>query len=781
MIITRELRLAASLILVGSAISISGQTTVTNNNDGAASIVPMYTGSSTLGNSGITQSSGRVGIGTSNPAAALDISTAGVSSANLQFDWTYQPTVYLHSILNTFDSGNGTMRFALKDNGSAVTPLTLTSGGLVGVGTTAPSYTLDVAGFIHSSTGGVVFPDGSIQTTACAPGCTTISEPDPLDSVFSVVGGNVGLGTQNPAAEFDVEGTSPTINVGAGGAYLYNGNTMYSVNTALFNFYLANGLATVPTGATGAYNFSAGYYSMQSLTSGYENSAFGNYSLTYNTTGFHNTGLGFEALEYNTTGNSNTAVGEGAMWQHVTGDSNTALGLDTMVHDIGSSQATAIGQDALYSTTSSTYDTSVGHQSMYNNTVGGENTALGERALYLNTTGNYNTAVGHMAGNASITGNGNTTGSYNTYLGVFSGPGSSTTQYTYQTDIGAFSVGSCNDCVVLGRSIDAVTVPGKLGIGTAAPAYSLDVAGTIRTSGGIVFPDGSIQKSALNLQDSGANVILGTGGRLGIGTSNPAVALSVYPAEGGEPSGIFYTDSAGRGLRVATSDYVFGTTTGTFLNLGMLAGTGVTSATIQAQSGSASENLILEPNGGRIGIGTSTPGATLEVKGNVKLTAGSGASITFQDGTVQSTAYTGTVSGGDYAEAVDVTGERASFEPGELLTIDPENPGKFLKSNSAYSTMVAGVYSTKPGTVGRRESKPQTADEIPMALVGIVPLKVSAENGPIQAGDLLVSSSTPGYAMKGTDRDRMLGAVIGKALGRLDSGTGVIEVLISLR
>jgi hypothetical protein len=68
-----------------------------------------------------------------------------------------------------------------------------------------------------------------------------------------------------------------------------------------------------------------------------------------------------------------------------------------------------------------------------------------------------------------------------------------------------------------------------------------------------------------------------------------------------------------------------------------------------------------------------------------------------------------------------------------------------------------------------------------MAMVGIVPTKVTAENGPIHPGDLLVSSSSMGYAMKGTDRGRMLGAVIGKALGHLDSGSGVIEVVITLQ
>jgi hypothetical protein len=95
--------------------------------------------------------------------------------------------------------------------------------------------------------------------------------------------------------------------------------------------------------------------------------------------------------------------------------------------------------------------------------------------------------------------------------------------------------------------------------------------------------------------------------------------------------------------------------------------------------------------------------------------------------------------------------------------------------------MVAGIYSTKPGAVGRRQTTPKSTDEIPMAVVGIVPAKVSAENGVIEAGDLLVSSSTPGAAMKGTDRSRMLGAVVGKAMGTLNSGTGVIEVLVTLQ
>ena len=184
-----------------------------------------------------------------------------------------------------------------------------------------------------------------------------------------------------------------------------------------------------------------------------------------------------------------------------------------------------------------------------------------------------------------------------------------------------------------------------------------------------------------------------------------------------------------------------------------------------------------------VGIGTTSPGATLEVNGSVKLTQGSGASMTFPDGTVQATAWNGTLVGGDYAESIDVLGDRAAYEPGDVIVIDDSETGKFHKSDKAYSKLVAGVFSTKPGLVGRRTTadRPDKEAEVPMAMMGIVPTKVSTENGPIERGDLLVSSSTPGYAMKGTDRDRLIGTVIGKALAPLKSDSGVIEVLVSLQ
>jgi hypothetical protein len=175
--------------------------------------------------------------------------------------------------------------------------------------------------------------------------------------------------------------------------------------------------------------------------------------------------------------------------------------------------------------------------------------------------------------------------------------------------------------------------------------------------------------------------------------------------------------------------------------------------------------------GDNVGIGTTTPAKKLEVNGDAQI---DGILYGKNGGAV-------TLSGGDYAEAVNVKGSGKMYEPGDVLVLTGDGNGEVEKSSEPYSTMVSGIYATRPGLIGRRQSLDKSLDSVPMGMVGVVPTKVTAENGAIHKGDLLVSSSVAGYAMKGTDRSRMLGAVIGKALGDLESGTGVIEVLVTLQ
>jgi hypothetical protein len=301
-------------------------------------------------------------------------------------------------------------------------------------------------------------------------------------------------------------------------------------------------------------------------------------------------------------------------------------------------------------------------------------------------------------------------------------------------------------------------------------------------SGGTVGPSAMLSGyGGINLYTFGTRrLTITVGGNLGIGTSTPDHKLTVIDGEiasMGKTSGFRVFSGNGDDANGAPW-YGLGLST---LNLsGNAAFAGLTTQ-LAGYYGlnfqTATGQMVMRSDNGYVGIGTMSPISMLDVAGQIHAAGG----IVFPDGSTQNTAFNSTLCGGDYAEAVDVTGERHNYGPGDVLVIDPNSPGKFLKSAEPYSTAVLGVYSTKPGVLGRRQESQKNDDEVPMAMVGIVPTKVSAENGAIKPGDLLVSASTPGYAMKGTAPSRMLGAVIGKALGRLDSGTGTIEVGITLQ
>jgi hypothetical protein len=68
-----------------------------------------------------------------------------------------------------------------------------------------------------------------------------------------------------------------------------------------------------------------------------------------------------------------------------------------------------------------------------------------------------------------------------------------------------------------------------------------------------------------------------------------------------------------------------------------------------------------------------------------------------------------------------------------------------------------------------------------VALSGRVFVKADASAGPIRPGDLLTTSAVPGHAMKVADHDRAQGAVLGKAMTGLESGTGLVLVLVTLQ
>lgn len=156
-----------------------------------------------------------------------------------------------------------------------------------------------------------------------------------------------------------------------------------------------------------------------------------------------------------------------------------------------------------------------------------------------------------------------------------------------------------------------------------------------------------------------------------------------------------------------------------------------------------------------------------------------------------------------------------TLEPGDIVVIQGSSAAILgeipvmlvAKTNTAYNTAVVGVVN-RGITIGSNAGEPATAlgaesgekDVVvqasataviePSQYVSVVTLgayqaiKVDASFSAIQPGDLLVTSTNPGYAMKA--QAELIngkpfypsGCIIGKALGTLESGQGTIPVFV---
>lgn len=203
--------------------------------------------------------------------------------------------------------------------------------------------------------------------------------------------------------------------------------------------------------------------------------------------------------------------------------------------------------------------------------------------------------------------------------------------------------------------------------------------------------------------------------------------------------------------------------------------------------------FMILPNG-NVGVGNPSPQNRLDVAGNVSASGTIGAvgdivsngQVTAQSNIVSgarviaSKGFLGMCmipgTGPAYLAGVtcDVAFDLAEMypsleptEPGDVLMVgDPSSPAASVRrSTGPYDARLLGVVSTSPAVVLEGEhvymagdnTKLITPNKTVVALAGRVPVKVSMENGPIQVGDPLTSSSTPGGAMKATRAGKILG------------------------
>jgi len=126
-----------------------------------------------------------------------------------------------------------------------------------------------------------------------------------------------------------------------------------------------------------------------------------------------------------------------------------------------------------------------------------------------------------------------------------------------------------------------------------------------------------------------------------------------------------------------------------------------------------------------------------------------------------------------------------NLEPGDVVVIDDSHCVRVTKSKKPYDKAVAGVISdtSTAGLVigGSHPNDVKRPDIKAVALAGRVLTKVTLENGSIEAGDFLTTSSTPGYAMKTKKQCFTLGKALEPFFGGSNGEScGKIWVLINL-
>lgn len=333
-----------------------------------------------------------------------------------------------------------------------------------------------------------------------------------------------------------------------------------------------------------------------------------------------------------------------------------------------------------------------------------------------------------------------------------------------------------------------ITDTGVVGIGTPTPGtnYRLNVqGGKINSSDGLCINDSCITNWATVASPwLGSGSIYFNTGNVGIGTS--ALPNRKLEVVGGNVFHQFSTASNSEyGVYTALNNNHF-TSNLSFDGAWKMIGTGKGSLiatgpnnggnafAVYADNTSRSANaaatlaqLLVVTMDGKLGVGTPSPSELLHVEGNAKVTG------TLEGGNIKAKYQ-------DVAEWVESSQELSA---GTVVVLDSSRSNQVIAATEAYDSRVAGVISLRPGIVLGEEGE----SRVLVATTGRVKVKVDATNGPIQIGDLLVTSNKTGVAMKSVPvefagvRMHRPGTLIGKALEPLAQGTGEILVLLSLQ
>ena len=633
--------------------------------------------------------------------------------------------------------------------------------------------------------------------------------PDASQNINNTNTGNVGVGTTTPSYRLDVVAPNPWVarfrktDATNGGIIIdsatgYNPNLAFSVNGA-FKWYLNNNTTSgdalqfwESTGTYPRFTFTqAGYLGIGTTSPSAPISVALNSGGTTNTMALFDTanelGTTFPNLVFQRsrgTQTSRTAVvsgdrlggfafrGYGATGFNMNNDNAAVRGYaaenftDTAQGTYLTFETTPTGTAARteklrilangsvgIGTTSPVFDANAARYL----TLDGGSGVIGSIGA-AGGTANASTPVGQVAFiNSSL---GTTEKRLATIVGSTDAATNSGVLDIYTASAGAFSIPRLR-----------ITSGGNIGIGTISPGYRLDVqGGALNSSGGLCIAGdcktawSQVGGGSSQWTTSGANIYYNSG-NVGIGTATPSQKLDINGNLNIQGGTTFFRQSSG----LAGGE-------GAYVSMGATVNNEASFALNVYRAGTYTNRLsvnnfgqlLLQPADGNVGIGTTaSPTAKLDVAGGINAS--------------------GTISGGNivakYQDVAEWVQSSQELRAGTVVVLDQTKSNQVIASSQAYDTRVAGVISSQPGiTLGEKG-----AGKVLVATTGRVKVKVDATSGPVKVGDLLVTSDKEGFAMKsepisiGKRKMHAPGTLIGKALEPLDGGTGEILVLLSLQ
>lgn len=540
--------------------------------------------------------------------------------------------------------------------------LLFSTGTFVGIGTTNPTNKLVVAGTIQSSSGGYMFPDGSVQTTS-ATGSASQWTTSGTNIYYN--NGNVGIGTTSPTQALEVVGaakattilagdgsaTSPSVTFGSStNTGIYNGGAAiirFSVGGTERAYLNSSGLVLNST----KLQFGSNGTAAAPLISYAGASTTGLYFPTSNTIGFSvssadamridstgNVGIGTTSpnmkldIRYNAN-NSNDGIylqnqnnGGSAATKFKMVDDSSSSTLNLLLYGSGTGinagQAWILTEGATQPLIFGT----AGVEKMRITSAG--NVGIGTKfpdfttgaAATYHVLGVNGDGSGANSAGILMLGNSRTTATTGDHLGHLDFISQNNLGYQYGASIrsnlqgsgganglgGNLSFWSKADNTASLTERMRITDSGNVGIGISSPTYMLSVAGTIQSSvGGFRFPDGSVQTTSATAGVSqwtttGTNIYYNNG-FVGLGTNAPSSLLHLTSNNsGGTALRLENTDTGGRTFKIWST--------------GSMAASGTGRLEIYDTTANASRMLINAI--GNVGIGATNPIQKLEVVGN---------------------------------------------------------------------------------------------------------------------------------------------------------------------